>query len=80
MERTYKYTDSPSVVLDADDKPIDLTTYKGLPATISVDTLSFGVVIKDARIRFGRLDLLVVPNSGEGQKWVEQHKVSITSS
>jgi hypothetical protein len=79
MERTYKYTDSPSIVLDAEDKPIDLTTYKGLRASISVDTLAFDVEIKDARIRFGRLDFLVSPNSGIGVKWVEQHKVSIKS-
>jgi hypothetical protein len=44
---------------------------------MAIDTLAFEVEIKDARIRFGRLDFLVSPNSGNGQKWVEQHKVAI---
>lgn len=74
---TYRYTGKPNVVLDSDDNPINLDDYKGRLATISVDTLAFDVEIKDARIRFGRLDFLVAPQSGEGQKWVEQHKVFV---
>jgi hypothetical protein len=74
---TYRYTSSPNVVLDADDTPINLSDYKGQQATITVDTLAFDVEIKDARIRFGRLDFLVCPQSGKGEKWVEQHKVFV---
>lgn len=74
---TFRYTSSPNVVLDADDQAIKLDDYKGRKATIALDTLAFDVEIKDARIRFGRLDFLVEPSSGGGQKWVEQHKVLV---
>lgn len=77
MEKTYRYTEQSNVILDTDDTQINLTDYKGRKASISMDTLAFEVEIKDARIRFGRLDFLVSPNSGNGQKWVEQHKVAI---
>lgn len=42
---------------------------------IAIDSLTFAVTIKGARIRFGHLDLLVSPKDGRGEKWVEHHKV-----
>jgi hypothetical protein len=77
MEKTYRYTEQSNVILDTDDTQINLADYKGRKASMAIDTLAFEVEIKDARIRFGRLDFLVSPNSGNGQKWVEQHKVAI---
>ena len=76
---TFRYTSSPNVVLDADDQPINLSDYKGRNAVITLDSLAFDVEIKDARIRYGRLDFLVEPQSGKGQKWVEQHKVLVAT-
>lgn len=77
MEKTYRYTEQSNVILDTDDTPINLADYKGRRASMAIDSLAFEVEIKDARIRFGRLDFLVSPQSGNGQKWVEQHKVAI---
>jgi hypothetical protein len=28
-----------------------------------------------ARLRFGHLDLLIAPSVGNGERWVEQHRV-----
>lgn len=52
---------------------------KGKIGIVAMDELMFGVVIKDARIRFGHLDYLVEPLNGIGQKWVEHHRVEIKS-
>lgn len=50
---------------------------KGKIGVVTLDELTFGVVIKDARFRFGHLDYLVEPLNGKGTKWVENHKVEI---
>lgn len=50
---------------------------KGKIGVVTLDELTFGVIIKDARFRFGHLDYLVEPLNGTGTKWVENHKVEI---
>lgn len=52
-------------------------TNKGKIGTVALDELEFGVVIKDARVRFGHLDYLISPLNGGGLKWVEHHRVTI---
>lgn len=54
----------------------ELDSYKNQTATINVDNLCIGVVIKDARMRFGHLDFLVTPILGTGEKWMEHHRVT----
>lgn len=56
-----------------------LKRYRDQQATINVDGLTINVTIKDSRIRFGHLDVLVVPVNGSGQKWMEHHKVTLTA-
>lgn len=58
-------------------KDIDLETYKNVPGRIFINDLAIGVTIKQARLRFGHLDLLVTPLNGEGEKWMESHRVSV---
>lgn len=53
----------------------DLDSYKGRVGRFEIDGLSFAVEIIDARLRFGHLDLLIVPKTGAGERWVEQHRV-----
>lgn len=55
----------------------DLDSYEGRTGKLSFDDLSFSVKIIKARLRFGHLDLLVSPATGEGERWVEQHRVSL---
>jgi hypothetical protein len=50
---------------------------KGKIGIVTMDELQFGVLIKDSRVRFGHLDYLVSPLTGEGIKWVEHHRVII---
>jgi hypothetical protein len=59
-------------------KDIDLDAYKDVPGRIYLNNLAIGVTIKQARLRFGHLDLLVTPVDGEGEKWMESHRVSVT--
>lgn len=53
--------------------------HKGKIGLVTLDELTFGVVIKDVRFRFGHLDYLVEPLNGTGTKWVENHKVQLRS-
>ena len=55
----------------------DLETFRGRVGTIAVDDLMVEVKIADARLRFGHLDLLVTPVAGTGERWVEQHRVTV---
>jgi hypothetical protein len=58
---------------------IDLGAYKGLEVFFSVpDTdLVVKAFVKDARVRYGHLDLLITPINGSGEKWVERKNVVI---
>ncbi len=58
-------------------KNINLESFKDRNAEMVIDSLTFHVTVKNARIRFGHLDLLVSPATGAGEKWVEQHKVTL---
>ncbi len=46
----------------------------GLPAR----AMAYPIVIRDARERFGRLDLLVEPVDGTGEGWVCSEHVTVT--
>ena len=47
----------------------------GSSALMDCGELTIGVRIKDARVRFGHIDLLVQPLEGEGEVWVEKHRI-----
>lgn len=53
----------------------DLTTYNDRIGHIMLDTLAFRVRIVRARTRYGHLDFLVTPLDGDGERWVEQHRI-----
>lgn len=55
---------------------VDLTRYSNRRGYIKMNTMSIGVDIIKARIRYGHIDLLVSPITGTGEKWMEIHKVS----
>lgn len=59
-------------------KNLDLTTYVGRKGTINMDGLSVGIEVKEARVRFGHLDLLVTPLIGSGERWIESQRLSLT--
>jgi hypothetical protein len=48
----------------------------GKSGLMTLDDLTVGVNITDARVRFGHIDLLVEPINGSGEKWVEKHRVT----
>jgi len=56
---------------------IDFAAYKGLEGEITQNNLTINVVIKDARIRYGHLDLCVTPVAGSGNVWVERKNIVI---
>jgi len=56
---------------------IDLAAYKGLEGEIAQNNLTVRVKIKDARIRYGHLDLCVTPLAGSGHVWVERKNIVI---
>jgi hypothetical protein len=47
----------------------------GTHGLMQCESLTVGVTIKDARVRFGHIDLLVEPKDGSGEQWVEKHRV-----
>lgn len=59
-------------------KDVDLSTYNNRRGFINLNTLSVGVEIKQARVRYGHIDLLVTPLNGTGEKWMEIHKVTLS--
>lgn len=58
-------------------KTLDLNDYRNKQGIITLDGLRVAVDIKDARVRFGHLDLLVTPTLGTGEKWMESRRVEI---
>ena len=48
----------------------------GKSGLMTLDDLTVGVNITDARVRFGHIDLLVEQINGSGEKWVEKHRVT----
>lgn len=72
-------TPSPSATLVArtPDGKVDLSAYIGLYADFSVGGLAVKTIIRDARTRFGHLDLLITPIAGTGEKWVERKNLTL---
>jgi len=65
-------------IYTADDQPSkNLDDYRGRVGVLSINDLDVEVVIADARLRFGHLDLLVRPVAGKGERWVEQHRIAL---
>lgn len=62
-----------------DVEKIDPKGFIGSKATMTIDELTVGVTIKDARVRFGHIDVLVEPINGSGKQWVEKHRISLVS-
>jgi len=62
-----------------DVEKIDPKGFIGSKATMVIDELTVGVTIKDARVRFGHIDVLVEPINGSGKQWVEKHRISLVS-
>ena len=42
-----------------------------------VEGLRFFVTIKDVKFRYGNVDVLIVPDSGAGEKWVLSDRVNV---
>lgn len=61
-----------------EDGSPDLDAYKGRTGNLNVDKLKVAITVTDARMRYGHLDLLVTPVAGEGQRWIEQHRVELS--
>ena len=51
---------------------------QGKQGLYSVGTLKIQVIIKDARLAYGRTDVLIVPVSGSGEQWIESSRVIIS--
>ena len=53
---------------------------KGEVGVVSFEgTLDVGVKIMDVRHRFGHIDYLIRPLNGQGEVWVERHRVKVRS-
>lgn len=52
---------------------------KGRQALWSVDTLKVLVDIRDIRDVFGRIDYLIAPVGGSGEKWVQKGSLTFTA-
>jgi hypothetical protein len=51
----------------------------GKEGVVFIDELSIGIKIMKERFRYGHYDVLVSPLVGNGEKWVEFHKVLVKS-
>ena len=51
----------------------------GKEGVVFIDELSVGIKIVKERFRYGHYDVLVSPLIGDGEKWVEFHKVKVKS-
>lgn len=72
-------TASPNATLVArtPDGKVNLKAYIGLQAFFEAGGLTIETTIRDARTRFGHLDLLVEPSAGQGNRWVERKNLYI---
>ena len=66
--RTYSRTEQTS-----------LSSAIGKEGVVFIDELSIGIKIMKERFRYGHYDVLVSPLIGNGEKWVEFHKVKVKS-
>lgn len=67
----------PSKYARTPEGKIDFQAYKGLSGAVTENGMNFDVRVVDARTRFGHLDLLCVPVSGSGQRWVEYKNITL---
>lgn len=67
----------PAIIYSRSDGTPDLAAYRDRVGTLAVDNLTVDVKITDARMRYGHLDLLVTPIAGNGERWVEQHRIEL---
>lgn len=56
---------------------VNTDAYIGLDGNINTNSLIVNVNIIGARIRYGHLDLQVVPKNGAGNVWVERKNINI---
>jgi hypothetical protein len=49
-------------------------------AKMDVEKMTINVTVKDIRARFGHVDVLVTPVDGQGEQWVENHRIQIIKS
>ena len=54
----------------------DLAKLIDQEGNFEIDSLSFPVLIKDVRMRFGAPDVLITPVSGSGERWVARERVT----
>ena len=66
--RTYSRTEQTS-----------LSSAIGKEGVVFIDELSIGIKLMKERFRYGHYDVLVSPLIGNGEKWVEFHKVKVKS-
>ena len=52
-----------------------LDAFRGRDGFMAMGDLQVAVNVIDARLRFGHVDLRVTPITGDGEQWVEQHRV-----
>jgi hypothetical protein len=57
----------------------ELSSAIGKEGVVFIDELSIGIKITKERFRYGHYDVLVSPLVGNGEKWVEFHKVKVKS-
>lgn len=50
---------------------------KGMTAKMDVEKMTINVKVQDIRVRFGHVDVLVTPVDGQGEQWVENHRIQI---
>jgi hypothetical protein len=57
----------------------ELAAMIGQNATYRVGALTLAVTVTDARTRFGNLDLLISPDAGTGEQWVQSDSVTMVT-
>jgi hypothetical protein len=57
----------------------ELAAMIGQNATYRVGAMTVSVSVMDARTRFGNLDLLISPDAGTGEQWVQSDSVTMVT-
>lgn len=55
----------------------DLGNFVGRQGTIELNNMFVSVNVRNARHRYGHVDLLISPNAGSGEQWVEARRVKL---
>ena len=56
---------------------VDYSAYHNCRGFITENGLEFPVKISSARYRYGHLDLLVTPEGGAGERWVQRTNIRL---